>query len=221
MKWSTLLGGVPTKQIGTTSVHGKVFNLYTKNGSKKVVKFVKGGSGKTEYIVQRFAAKRNVAPRVHKLVQSIPLSPTNQRRLKLKYKTIDAIVMNNLVQSTRNKVVSFADYIYSNSVSTNKKRFVLKQLIHSLSKLGKIEHGDLHGENIYVIIKPDSSTRIKLIDFGSSVINKSIIKKLRRATEQERSKGGIRIYSMKSKLVVLNRNHLKKFKNVINAFNTN
>ena len=223
MKWSTLLGGIPTKQIGTSSVHGKVFSLYTRNGSKKVVKFVKGGSGKREYIVQRIASRSGVAPRVHRFVQRIILSPVDQKKLKLKYKTVDAIVMDNLVQNTRNKVVSFANYIYSNRVSTNKKRFVFKQLIHSLSKLGRIEHGDLHGENIYVVIKPDASTRIKLIDFGSSVTNKSIIKKLRRATEQERggTYGPNNIYSMKSKLLVLNSFHLKKFKKIINSFNNN
>jgi len=218
------IGGIPVGQIGTASQYGIVFNIHTKNGTRKVVKLMKGGTGKSEYSIQKIAANRGLAPKVYKFIEHVPLTSNNQTKLALKSQTINMIVMNNLVQNNKNKVIAFGEYIKNVRVPIDKKRQALQKLKNSVAKLDTIEHGNLHKENVYVIIKPDGSVDIKIIDFGSSIMNKSIIKKLRPASKQELKQlgnvyGPGDIFSLKNKWIVLNSFHLKIFEEIINSFN--
>lgn len=162
-------GGVPTAKIGSPSVNGAVFSMKMNNGSRKVLKVVKSPLGRQEFMFQKNASNKNLAPRVYKLKTGVRLTPNYKMFFMNKVKTVNAFLMNNLARNSGNKVYSIHDFL-SGGASKNSKLKAVTILKSKVKRLGNIniEHGNLHMNNAYVIIKADGTLDVMLIDFGRS-----------------------------------------------------
>ena len=161
--------GVPIAKIGTNSVNGAIFTMQMNNGSRKVLKIIHHPLGKSEYNLQKNAARFNISPKVYKLKTGIPFtSAVNFFKSYPPSGKINAFLMNNLQKNAGNRIMSLHDFFGSAS-NTNKTIIFnkLKTKVKKLSNIG-IEHANLHAGNAYVIIKADGTFDVMIIDYGRS-----------------------------------------------------
>lgn len=160
-------GGVPIAKIGSQSMNGAVFAMKMNNGSRKVLKIVKSPLGSKEFEFQENASKANIAPKVYKLKKEIHLTPNYKMFFLNKVNKINAFLMNNL-ENKGNKSYSLDNFLTRDNVSQDLKDKAVKILKSKVKKLGNlsIEHGNLHAENAYVILKSNGTIDVMIIDFG-------------------------------------------------------
>jgi len=173
---------VIVKKIGSKSVNGAVFKLNGPGpGGRKVLKIVKSPGGVKEAAFQRNMAKYKFSPNVHNVIANVRIPrqvavalfsqpPTrenlnNQGRVK-----INAIIMNNLQQSNTNKVMSLQNYLKSIEYSNQQKQNMFNTLGNIVNAMAnaRIIHGDLHSQNVYVILSPGKPAKLFVIDYGRS-----------------------------------------------------
>ena len=218
--------GVPIAKIGTNSVNGAIFAMQMNNGSRKVLKIIHHPLGKSEYTFQKKAA--GISPQVYQLKTGIELTPKYGSFFKKSppNNKINAFLMNNLQKNATNTVLSLKEFFGSASNANKTKVFnMLKAKVSKLSNLG-IEHANLHEGNAYVIIKPDGSLDVMIIDYGRSknvgMATRSYISGKESGKVSQRF-GGLSknypavygpIYQTKKSVypVILNRNKLAKMK---------
>jgi hypothetical protein len=177
-----LVNKVILKKIGSQSVNGAVFKL-SNNGSgrRKVLKIVKSPGGVKEAAFQRNMAKLGISPNVHNNIANVRIPrqlasalfsqpPTranmnNQDRVK-----INAIIMNNLQQSNANRVMSLQNYLKSIEYSNQQKQKMFNNLGNMVNAMAnaRIIHGDLHSQNVYVILSRGKPPKLFVIDYGRS-----------------------------------------------------
>ena len=160
-----------TKKLGN-SANGVVFNT----DRPVVLKLVRHPMGQQEAAFQKRAARANVAPKVRRFVSGVTIPHRIYKRFIGKgnlsgNQKFDVIIMNHLKIRPDTRVVSLYQYLESNAnrVAKNHAFDLFTRKTARLHRREGIMHGNLHLDNVYVIL--DASGKIvdmKIIDYGRS-----------------------------------------------------
>ena len=151
----------PTKRIGTNSANGAVFAT---NDPKYVIKLVPQRN-RREAEIQKVLSNHGIAPPVYKK-QTIPITRNRSRAIfGTASKEITLILMNHL--GGKGQRFESANTYFSKYPNNERTKNLVRAKVNKMHNLG-ILHGDLHGENFYIIRDPKTGkvVDVMILDFG-------------------------------------------------------
>jgi serine/threonine protein kinase len=147
------------KMLGDAGIGPKIYASYVSSMSKNRV-------NKLETDMKDLGVNLNGKINIFQNYAKRPLS--SKFNGKNGFDRMYIIIMERLEGFTLNQVLRGVSG--TENIRVSQKEFI--SLVHKMHKLGVI-HGDMHLNNIFVQVSKNGHTKLKIIDFGRSILNSS------------------------------------------------